>query len=76
MADAREDKQEHLRIYPFDLDGQEMLDIRFWRNTLKGPRPTRRGIGIKQNSIVQLIVGLQRIHAQINSEAAKKEAGV
>lgn len=75
MANAREDRGEILKLLPFQLEGEEMLDIRFWKKTKAGPRPTHRGIAIKQTMIVGMIVGLQKVRSQINSEESKKTAG-
>lgn len=76
MGVAREDRNEHIRIYPFDIDGEELVDIRFWKNTPSGPKATKLGIAIKQSTVIKMIVALQRVHDQISSEAAHKEAGV
>lgn len=76
MANAREEKQERVRINRFDLEGEDMLDIRFWRITRTGPKPTKRGIAIKQILITDMIVALQKVRSQINSEEARQEAGV
>ncbi len=76
MSDAREYKQERVRLNRFDLDGEPMLDIRFWKITKLGPRPTKRGVAIKQVLITDMIVALQKVRSQINSEEAREEAGV
>jgi hypothetical protein len=76
MAKAREDMNETLRLSPFEVDGVGMLDMRWWKNAESGPKPTRLAIAIKQSTITRLIWALQKVHAQIESEAAKKEAGV
>jgi hypothetical protein len=81
MSNAREDKQERVRLNRFDLEEADgvfipMLDIRFWKNTKTGPKPTKRGVAIKQSLITDMIVALQKVRSQINSEQAREEAGV
>lgn len=76
MSDVREDKNEKVRLHRFELEGEPMLDIRFWRIRKSGPKPTARGIAIKQALVTDMIVALQKIRSQINSEQAREEAGV
>lgn len=76
MANARDDKSELIKLLPFELEGVDMIDIRFWKKTTAGPRPTKRGIAVREKMLVPLIVGLQRVLSQVSSEAAKEEAGV
>lgn len=76
MSQAREDQNETIRLNRFLLEEEEMLDIRFYRNTKNGPKPTNRGIAIKQGMMTKLIWALQNVRSEIQSEAAKKEAGV
>lgn len=76
MAEVNKEYNEMVRIHPFILDDVDMLDIRFWKSTKRGPRPTSKGIAIKRSMIIQLIMGLQRVNSQMNSEEAQEEAGV
>ncbi len=76
MIETMEANNETIKLIPFDLEGEAMLDIRFWRATKKGPRPTKRGIVIRQKTIARLIYGLQLVRAQLSADEAKEEAGI
>ncbi len=76
MATAREDNNEIIRLSRFTLEGENMVDIRFWKQGKTGPRPTKRGIAIKQKMIVRMIIAMQKIHAQVGADEARQEAGV
>ena len=65
-----------IRISLFKLDGNDMVDIRYWRNTLRGPRATSKAIEIDQRLLTRLIHELQKAHAGYSSLAAKSEAGI
>ncbi len=76
MGAEREDLEEIVRICPFTLDGIDMLDIRFWKATKAGPRPTKRGIAIKACMSVKMIVAIQRIMAKNSSDQARLETAI
>jgi hypothetical protein len=67
---------EQIRLSPFKLEGKAMVDIRWWKDTAKGPRPTKRFVAIPQHMVTRLISGLQQFHARHNSDAAREPAAV
>ncbi len=75
MAQVHDDI-ETIRLSPFLLDGKDHVDIRYWKWTRNGPRPTKKGIAISRAEIIQMIVSLQRVNSAYNSDDAKKEAAV
>ena len=69
-----EKKDEVIRLSPFELDGELMIDVRYWRTTKKGPRPTNKGIEVNFRHVPQMIACFQKIWAQQNAEKAKETA--
>jgi hypothetical protein len=65
-----------IRLSPFELKGEKMVDLRWWNNTAKGPMPTKRGFAIPQRMVTRLIWGLQKFHANTSSEDARDTAAV
>ncbi len=66
-------KPEWIKLSPFELDGVQMLDIRYWRETSLGPRPTKKGIVIKQALNTRLIGALQRVHTNVSRDEAFRQ---
>lgn len=58
----------------FDLEGVEMLDIRVWKYTKAGPRPTKEGISVEVAMLPRVIMNCQKVWSTSSSEAARKEA--
>ena len=69
-------KDQSIRLSPFEVDGTPMIDIRYWRNTAKGPRPTKKFIVMEEKLIPQMIIALQRVFQQQNAERARETSGV
>jgi hypothetical protein len=65
---------EIIRLTPFELNGKRMVDMRWWKNTAKGPHPTKRGIAMDQSMVTRLIWGLQKYHAKYSSEEAREKS--
>ena len=68
---------ETIRYSPFLLEGKEMIDMRYWRWTRNGPKPTAQKIMFERSYLPLLIVGMQRLFRNLSSEEARqKEAQV
>ncbi len=67
---------ETIRLSPFLLEEKEYVDIRYWRWTRNGPRPTKKGIAIHRSEIIHLIRALQKVGAALNGDDARKEAAI
>jgi len=72
---ARKETEESIRLNRFTLDDVDMIDMRFWRETKNGPRPTKKGIVFDQRMLIRLIIALQKVSQRVNSEMAREEAG-
>ncbi len=66
--------KETLRIIPYAADGLDMLDVRIWKNTKKGPRPTKNGFVIRELFLTRMIAAMQGVHRQRSRELAEKTA--
>jgi len=66
--------KENIQLSPFEIDGKLMVDVRYWRITKKGPRPTNKGIEVDFKLIPQMISCFQRIWEKQNAEQAKQAA--
>ena len=75
MARVKEDIQ-IIRLSPFLLEGKEHVDIRYWKCTNNGPRPTKKGMAIKRYELINLIIALQRVNAAFNSDDARRKETV
>lgn len=58
----------------FELDGIQMLDIRVWKYTKAGPRPTKEGISVEVAMLPRMISNCQMVWSKANSEDARNEA--
>lgn len=63
-----------VRFSRFALDGEEMLDIRVWKFTKAGPRPTKEGLAVQVAMIPRLIMNFQTVWRTSSAEAAKQKA--
>ncbi len=67
---------ETMKLNRFELEGRPMVDMRWWKDTNVGLRPTKKGIVIEQRMVTQMIEALWKMHESFNSEEARKPAGV
>jgi len=68
------ENKENIQLSPFEIDGKLMVDVRYWRITKKGPRPTQKGIEVEFRLIPQMISCFQKIWAKQHAEQAKEAA--
>ncbi len=67
-------KNEELRLSPFELEGKTMVDVRYWKQTPDGPKPTNKGIYVEQKMVTRLIWALQKITRSNDAWEAKMAA--
>ena len=67
---------EELRLARFEVDGLPMVDVRYWRETRLGPRPTKKGIAIEQKIVTRLIAALIKMHESYSHDGARRPANV
>lgn len=65
---------EYIRLSQFTLEGRPMLDIRWWKETKRGPQPTRNAVEIQMRMVTRLITALQNQHAKFSALEAKEPA--
>lgn len=67
--------EEQILLNRFELDGKPMVDIRYWKKTKVGMRPTKKGIVIEQKMVTRLVWALHKIHENHNLEQTGQLAG-
>lgn len=68
--------EETLKLNRFMLDGKPMVDIRWWYETKRGPRPQKQGLVIEQKMVTRLVWALHQIHADHNRDESRRPAGI